>query len=194
MAQSVDSRADIVLLKKIAGREMSAVSELYDRHANLLYSVILRILRDEGEAEDTLQEVFFRIWERADTYKEALGPPAIWLTRISRNLAIDKLRSRVSRARRREEDLEAQIDLHDERPGSSPMQFTINSQQQQAVAEALMNLPQEQRVLIEYAYFQGFTQSELAEHFQLPLGTVKTRIRSAMSALRERLYGLAKEQ
>ena len=194
MAQSLDSPMDVVLLRRIANHEMAAVGELYDRQASLLFTVILRILNDEGEAEDTLQEVFVRIWERAAAYKEDLGPPAIWLTRIAKNLAIDKLRSKISRARQREDVLETQIDLHDERPGSSPVQFTINSQQQRAVAEALMSLPQEQRVLIEFAYFQGYTQSELAAHFQLPLGTVKTRIRSAMSTLRNRLIGLAEER
>ncbi len=190
VSQTVQSGTDVSLLQRISQQDDSALSELYDRHASLLYALILRILKDEHYAEDILQEVFLRIWDRAQTYDEALGSPTAWLTRVARNMAIDRLRSKVSRARDREDLLDEDREFQDVDQESSPERATIQAQQHQVIVAALSSLPREQRVLIEYAYFKGFTQSELAEHFKLPLGTVKTRIRAGMSALRLRLQHL----
>ena len=98
IVSSTTSAADIALLDRIARRDQAGLAELYDRHCRLLFSLILRILRDRGEAEDVLQEVFVRVWDRADSYNPSLGTPAAWLVRISRNRAIDRLRSRTVRA------------------------------------------------------------------------------------------------
>ena len=185
------THADLQLLERIAGRDTSAVAALYDRHARTLYSLIHRIVRDAGEAEDVLQEVFLRAWEKADTYDPALGSPMAWLVRISRNRAIDRVRARRSRPA-----TEGPGDRIDERlfemPGAapSPERLTSASEEQRALAGALSRLAPEQRVLIEHAYFMGLTQSELAERFKLPLGTVKTRIRTGMLAMREHLQHL----
>jgi len=111
-------------------------------------------VRDSGEAEDVLQEVFLRLWEKAETYDPVLGSPMAWLVRIARNRAIDRVRAR------------------------------------RALRDALARLTREQRVLIEHAFFLGYTQSELAARFKLPLGTVKTRIRTGMLAMREQLQRL----
>ncbi len=175
-----DTAADIALLDRIVERDESAVGELYDRHSRLLYGLILRILRDRGEAEEVLQEVFVLVWTRAETYNVALGSPAAWLVRIARNRAIDRLRANIVRLRAVES---APTPV----PLNSPEMTAALSEQQRAVARALDELPGDQRVLIEQAYFQGLTQSELAERFKLPLGTVKTRIRNGMIALRQQL-------
>ena len=95
---SGSATADIALLTRVAGRDAGALGELYDRHNRLLFSLILRVLRDRGESEDVLQEVFVRVWDRADSYSPALGTPLAWLVRIARNRAIDRLRSRQVRA------------------------------------------------------------------------------------------------
>jgi RNA polymerase sigma-70 factor, ECF subfamily len=180
MPQANDARADIALLERIVARDERAVADLYDRHNRLLYGLILRILRDRGEAEEVLQEVFVLVWTRAETYNIALGSPAAWLVRVARNRAIDRLRSNAVRLRA----VEA-APLPD--AAASPESHAVDSERQRVVKRALDTLPAEQRVLIEQAYFLGLTQSELAERFQLPLGTVKTRIRTGMITLREQL-------
>ena len=175
-----DTRTDIALLDRIVARDEQAVAELYDRHHRLLFGLILRILRDRSEAEEVLQEVFVLVWTRAETYNVALGSPAAWLVRIARNRGIDRLRANNVRVRAVEA---APLPV----AADSPETRAALSEQQRAVARALESLPQDQRVLIEQAYFLGLTQSELAERFKLPLGTVKTRIRTGMMALREQL-------
>ncbi|PWT83438.1 MAG: hypothetical protein C5B57_06820 [Blastocatellia bacterium] len=175
-----ETRADIGLLNRIVARDSGAVGELYDRHSRLLYGLILRVLRDRSEAEEVLQEVFVQVWMRAETYNVALGTPAAWLVRIARNRAIDRLRANNVRARTVEETPLPP-------PVESPEARAAMSEQQRAVARALEALPLEQRQLIEYAYFQGLTQSELAERFGLPLGTVKTRVRTGMMTLKREL-------
>lgn len=187
---SVSAMADISLLTRIARHDASALGELYDRHNRLLFSLILRILRDRGESEDILQEVFVRVWDRADSYSPALGTPSAWLVRIARNRAIDRLRARQVRANVAEsfEDPPVAPDLT---PTGNPEQLARTAEHRRAILAALDQLPPEQRTLIDAAYFDGYTQSELAERFTLPLGTVKTRIRTAMQTLRGTLAALA---
>jgi RNA polymerase sigma-70 factor (ECF subfamily) len=188
---AVSTASDVVLLARIAKREQAAVGELYDKHSSLLYTLVLRIVRDRAEAEDALQEVFMRIWDKADQYNETLGAPMVWMTRIARNLSIDKLRSKLGQARKAEDDLDVHDELSSDERSSNPEFAAALSQQQSFVANAMSSLPKEQRILIEFAYFQGYTQSELAEHFRLPLGTVKTRMRTGMLALRRQLEHVA---
>lgn len=171
---------DAALLSRMAERDPAAVSALYDRHARILFSLILRILRDRSEAEDVLQEVFVRAWTRVETYDRDLGSPLAWLIRIARNRAIDRLRSREVRERTEEAAPERA-------PVETPEARASLSERQRAVRHALGALTADQRALIEHAYFQGLSQSELAARFNLPLGTVKTRIRTGMGVLRRAL-------
>ena len=180
MQNQEDAAGDIALIERIVARDQQAVGDLYDRHCRLLFGLILRIIRDRGEAEEILQEVFVLVWTRAETYNVSLGPPAAWLVRIARNRAIDRLRANAVRLRAVESAPEPE-------PAVSP-------ESSASVSRALESLPADQRVLIEQAYFFGLTQSELAERFKLPLGTVKTRIRTGMFALREQLSQVFIEQ
>jgi RNA polymerase sigma-70 factor, ECF subfamily len=182
-----DARADITLIERIVARDEHAVADLYDRHNRLLYGLILRILRDRGESEEVLQEVFLAVWTRAESYNVTLGPPAAWLVRIARNRAIDRLRANSVRLR-------AVESAPDPPAAESPESRASLSEQQLVVARALDALPRDQRELIEQAYFLGLTQSELADRFKLPLGTVKTRIRTGMLALRQQLSEMFIEQ
>jgi RNA polymerase sigma-70 factor (ECF subfamily) len=184
-----DVRADITLIERIVARDERAVGELYDRHSRLLFGLILRVLRDRGEAEEVLQEVFVSVWNRAESYNVSLGVPAAWLVRIARNRAIDRLRANTVRLRA----VEAAPNPETPREQNPELRASL-TEQQRAVVRALEALPADQRVLIEQAYYFGLTQSELAEKFNLPLGTVKTRVRTGMQTLRQQLAHVSMEQ
>lgn len=189
--ESSSSEIDVDLVQRIATRDEVALAELYDRHSRLAYSVIMRILGSPSDAEEVLQETFVRVWSRADTYDGLLGSPATWLLRIARNRAIDRLRARRVRA-----DVSVELAVHggDEAPRSAepvtrdtPETVLEGRTMAGAVRTALATLAPTQRVLIEAAFFEGYTHSELATQFGVPLGTVKTRIRTGLAALRGRL-------
>jgi RNA polymerase sigma-70 factor, ECF subfamily len=175
---------DLALMRRITARDASAIGELYDRHKRLLYGLILRILGQRGDAEEVLQEVFVAVWNRSAQFDPALGAPLAWLVRVARNRALDRLRANAVRLKAIES---AAIEPE---PIASPETHAVTSEQQRAVARALATLPDDQRTLIEQAYFLGLTQSELAARHQLPLGTVKTRIRTGMLALKQSLAPL----
>jgi RNA polymerase sigma-70 factor (ECF subfamily) len=191
IVRNTTSAADMALLDRIARRDQVALAELYDRHCRLLFSLILRILRDRGESEDILQEVFVRVWDRADSYNPSIGTPAAWLVRISRNRAIDRLRARTVRADVSGQELDRSEQTPDMGREADPERYAASTEERRVIGEALAALPPEQRQLIESAFYEGYTQSELAERFDLPLGTVKTRIRTGMQALRRALESFA---
>src|SRR6185369_15559328 len=137
-----DNRRDIGLIARIVARDAAAVGELYDRHSRLLFGLILKIIKDRGEAEEMLQEVFMQFWTRADTYNVQLGTPIAWLVRIARNRAIDRLRANNVRTRTAEA---TPLPL----PVESPETRAAMSEQERAVARALQSLPFAQRQLIE---------------------------------------------
>ena len=175
-----ETRADVALLERMTARDQRALAELYDRHARLLFGLLLRILRSRADAEEVLQEVFVQAWTRTDTYNVSLGSPAGWLIGIARNRAIDRLRNNAVRSRTVEQaPLPPAVETPEARAAAT--------ERQRDVSRALASLPLEQRELIEHAYFEGLTQSELADRFKLPLGTVKTRVRTGLSTLRRLL-------
>ena len=182
-----DVRADVALLDRVIARDPNALGELYDTYSRLLFSLILRILKNRHEAEEVLQEVFVQTWTRASTYHPALGSPAGWLVGIARNRAIDRLRANAVRVG---PPVTASMPPRVE----APEWRASLDEQQLDIQRALDALPSVQRDLIEQAYFLGFTHSELAARYSLPLGTVKTRIRSGLLALRGHLEGRWMEQ
>jgi RNA polymerase sigma-70 factor (ECF subfamily) len=167
-----DHADDLALLQRIAARDDAAMAELYDRHHRLAYAIVRRIVQSPSDAEEVLQEAFVRVWSRADTFDARLGSPAAWLVRIARNRAIDRLRARQARA-----GVSAPVPVSE---GESP-------ERDLAVRGAVAALPAAQRALIEAAFFEGYTHQELSARFGVPLGTVKTRIRSGLVSLRVRL-------
>jgi RNA polymerase sigma-70 factor, ECF subfamily len=178
--------ADTALLERITASDQHALAELYDRHSRLLFTLILRIVRDRAEAEEILQELFLAVWRKAASYNATLGSPVGWLVGLARNRAIDHLRTSGVRART--------LESVEPPPGDvNPEEAASRNQERGRVRSALDTLPDEQRTLIEQAYFRGMSHSELAEAFALPLGTVKTRVRAGMQALRRQL-GLAVAQ
>jgi RNA polymerase sigma-70 factor, ECF subfamily len=180
---------DLGLLQRIVARDTAALADLYDRRSRLLFGLILRIVRDRAETEEILQEVFLRVWTRAELYDPRMGGPTPWLVRLARNCAIDRLRARrirdaVNTPALDESAGEAALSSADIR---TPETAVLDAERRGTVIDALAGLPAEQRRLIEAAFFEGYTHSELAKRFALPLGTVKTRIRAGMIAMRQRM-------
>jgi len=176
--------SDEILILQVAAQNVAAFSELYDRYSPKLYGLAMKILRDPVLADDVLQEVFLNVWKKADSFDTQRGYLPGWLSILCRNRCIDALRSREKRRQKSVAINEETLAM----PGvSNPMQDTLNTQRGDVLRIHLNRLPQEQRMLIEMAYFEGYSQSEIAEKLQIPLGTVKTRIRLGMNKLRDRL-------
>ena len=176
-------------LRRLASGDQAAAARLYDRHARPLYSLILRILGNETEAEDVLQEVFAQAFCRASRYDARRGAVAAWLLTIARSRAIDRLRARRTRveARTGEQTLG---EMPDAQPDAASTM--LDEERSRLVRQALGELPMLQRMAIELAYYEGLSHSEIAERLEQPLGTVKTRIRLGLLKLRDVLTeGLA---
>lgn len=170
------------VLRAIAGGDEQSLSTLYTRYKLILFSLILRIVHSQPEAEDVLQEVFLQVWRKAADFDEARGRPFTWLVTLARSRAIDRLRALDSRDRTA---TEAARDVPDRISDASD--DAVKSEQGEIVRGALAQLPAEQRRILVLAYFEGLTQSEIAGRLTTPLGTVKTRMRSGMIRLRELL-------
>lgn len=172
--------AEISLIQKVGQGDRASFQQLYDRFSGVLFTTAYRVLNDQEAAEDVLQDVFIQIWDKAPTYDPKRGKPLSWAVTLTRNKAIDRLRS-AQRRYRLQEELEQES--HDERPYS--LEEVDSAEKGQIVRDAVMRLSKEQRQAIEMAFFSGLTQTEIAEELQEPLGTVKARIRRGMMRLKE---------
>lgn len=180
---------DAALVARLADRDASAMAALYDRHGRAVYSLALRIVRDPADAEDVAQEVFSQAWRQAGRYARTRGAVAAWLLNITRSRAIDRLRTRRPGAvpvPHRDDESVAQHFVADTPP---PDVLAAHGAAAARVRQALDELPLLQRVAIELAYFEGLSQSEIAEKLEQPLGTVKTRVRQGLLRLRDALTG-----
>jgi len=184
--QSGSHAADRRALEGMARGEHGALAELYDRHGRLVYSLALRVLRDQGDAEDVVQEVFSQAWRQASRYESTRGQVVAWLMNLARSRAIDRLRSRRARPETGANDVEADRILDHAPPIDEQLALSDQAERIRAAVEQLSLL---QRVAIELAFYEGLTHVEIAERLELPLGTVKTRIRQGLSKLKERLAG-----
>lgn len=189
--------SDHSLFERIVARDSNALSELYDRFSKLLYGVILAVVRDTDDAEDVMQEVFVQIWRSASTYQSSLGTPKTWMVKLAHNRAIDLLRSKRYQQRKMEvrpdESMELSSMVANASAENTTWRETVNQERSVHLSSALANLPKEQRMLIDLAFFHGLTHNEIAESTGIPLGTVKTRIRTAMQVLRTHLHYIADE-
>jgi RNA polymerase sigma-70 factor (ECF subfamily) len=186
-----DSPTPRNLLTAIAAGDTVAVAELYDRHGSVLYALLLKILGDRSDAQEILQESFVQAWRRAADFDPRRGSEIAWLVSLARNRAIDRLRSRNLRAVREEEaGREIPIDRQSVDTSEGAERQAILGELRERMRAALSELPEAQREVIELAYFQGMSQSEISGKLGEPLGTVKTRTQLAMKKLRERLKDL----
>lgn len=173
---------DSVLLLRVASGDQEALAALFDRYSRTVYSVALRVLKDPGQAEDVMQEIFFQLWRSPQSFINGRGSLAGWLVVVARNRAIDVLR------RRRPSDSVEDVVL------ASPGNLASEAERNMLVAKVrvvLKDMPVEQQKAVELAFFEGLSHTEIAEKLGDPLGTVKTRIRLALVTLRKALGGKA---
>lgn len=168
------NEAELVAMLK--QRTQPAFNYLYDNYSASLYTVILSVLQDKELANDTLQEVFIKIWKQIEQYNPEKGRLFTWMVNISRNASIDILRSKDYHSQKQNRELTENV---------YDAASTVNIETDGiGLRKLITNLKEEQKVLVELAYFQGYTQDEISKLLSLPLGTVKTRLRSALIQLR----------
>jgi RNA polymerase sigma-70 factor (ECF subfamily) len=175
--------ADRAALERMARGDEDALAELYDRHGRLVYSLALRIVRDQRDAEEIVQEVFSQAWRQSGRYSAGRGSVVAWVLTLTRSRAIDRVRGRRARPEAAANQT-AMVDLPDSAPAADE-QLAWAAQ----VRAALDSLPFLQRTAIELAFYDGLTHAEIADRLEQPLGTVKTRIRQGLLKLRDRLAG-----
>jgi RNA polymerase sigma-70 factor (ECF subfamily) len=165
------------LLERVVRKDESALSALYDRYNGLVFSEAKRILRDTGAAEEILQDLFYQVWRTAERFDAARGSLAGWLLVAARNRAISKLRRKTGKTEGLDENgVILRVDLE---------AVTAQNVLLDKVRVVMGNLPEGQRQAVELAYFEGMSHTEIAEKTGQPLGTVKTRIRSAIETLKQ---------
>ena len=168
--------SDVDVMVGIQAGDPDALSQLYDRYSGILKALILRIIHNDTEADDLLQEVFMEIWNQAKNFSSAKGKPLGWMVTLTRRRAIDALRKKQAYARA-EERLQAE-------PEQQPLAWVQNSTAEDIragdtralMAKVIRSLPEAQQQVIYLAFFQGMSQREIAAHTNIPLGTVKTRL------------------
>ena len=174
-------RADEDLMPLVEVGDAEALATLYDRHGRAAYSLAYRLMGEKQEAEDVVQEAFVKVWRSAGGYRVGRGSVRTWILSIVHNRGIDQIRSHASR-RRTQDKVEASTPTSE--PSEAFSETWKNSQREQ-VREALNTLPQEQLKILELAYFSGYTHVEIAERLDLPLGTVKGRMRLGLRKIRD---------
>lgn len=175
--------ADRQLVRSIAGGSADALGALYDRYSAALFGFALRVVRRREDAEEVVQDVFSQAWREAPRYDMGRGTVAGWLVMLTRTRSIDRIRARRSRP-----DLEVPVDMAAVSPIAGhdvdPEQATILERDARDVRDALRALPETQRSLVDLAYYEGLSHSEIAARTGVPLGTVKARLRTAVAGLR----------
>jgi RNA polymerase sigma-70 factor (ECF subfamily) len=180
---------EATLIGRIARQEQAALSQLYDRYARILYALAFKILGTAEEAEEIVLDVFHQVWRTASSYNVTRGRVDTWLFVLTRSRALDRLRAMG----RKERSINAIVDathIQVRSPCLTPEEDALICERRDIVLAALQQLPEEQRQVIELAYFQGMTQAEIATRTGRSLGTVKTRIRLGLGKLRQLLDSL----
>ena len=175
---------DIDLITRAARQDREAFAELFDGHAPAALGLLLRMLGTRGRAEELLQEVFLQVWKQAGSYRSERSSPRGWILMIARSRALDLLRAQRAQLQR-EENFQRERDL-DDSWADTPAPLLRLEQRESVVriGSALDRLPDEQRVCIELAFFEGLSHSQIAERLGAPLGTVKSRVKLGMARLR----------
>ena len=181
------ARANAELLRRMAGGDCNALGELYDHLSRTLYAAARHILNDSGEAQDVVHDVFLSLWENAATFDSGRGTAFSWAVTLTRNRAIDRLRTRTNRARLLNESIPDDLGYGTNAGILGADDWAELGDRAEAVRSAMGNLPSEQRRALELAFFSGLTQREISEKLSEPIGTVKARIRRGLIKLRDML-------
>lgn len=176
--------SDVALMEQLIRREPEALEPLYERHARAVYSLALRITRETASAEEIVQDVFLQLWRNAHLYQSSRGPLEPWLFTLARNRALDHMRLKREKQRRREETRDLQPLAF---AAPNPEYLVDRKRRAERVRAVMRSLPQEQRQAIELAFFEGMAHSEIAATLREPPGTVKSWIRTGLLRLREAL-------
>ena len=190
-------------MERIASGDESALSSFYDRYKGIVFALCLRVLKDRGEAEDVLVEVFFEVWDRASRFDPGRGSPRTYLLTLTRSRAIDRHRSRAARGGPLVADA-GQAATEGNAGGSrgstaggdtgreaGPAAAAVARESREMIRGAVAELDEHQRMAVELAFFEGLTHREIAERLETPLGTIKSRVRLGLARLRdalERMY------
>ncbi|MEO8097952.1 MAG: sigma-70 family RNA polymerase sigma factor [Acidobacteriota bacterium] len=181
---AVRLKDDPELAERLRQRDPKVMSALYDRYGRLVYSLIQRVVRDTGVAEDLTQETFLRVWNRAQAFDAQRGSLGPWIITVARNRAIDYLRSSDGRMASRSIEL---ADLDHPARFADIDDKALSMDRARRLKEAFEKLTPNQKTVLELAYYEGLSQTEMAERMQQPLGTVKTWVRAALKAMRDQL-------
>jgi RNA polymerase sigma-70 factor, ECF subfamily len=179
-----DVSSDAALVRQLLRRDVSAFEQLYDRHSRIVYGLVLRILQQASTAEEVVQDVFLQLWRNAGQYEPGRGPFVPWLLTLARNRALDNLRLKSERQRRREDQTEELPPIAQ----TPEYERVLDEKRRAELVRSLMgSLSAQQKRAIEMAYFEGLSHSEIAAALQEPLGTVKSWIRNGLIRLKEGL-------
>lgn len=173
---------DIKIMRKVAQRDTAAFTLFYDLHAKLVLAFLSRLLKNRVESEDILQETFWQVWRQAGAYDPTRGTPMAWVMTIARSRGMDRLRQLLVYRRR---DAGSRETLLDEMQAAESVLMETITDTKRLIGRALLEIPKEQREAIALSYFDGFTHEEIANNLNIPIGTIKTRIRLGMSHLHE---------
>ena len=179
MTMDLPSRDIAELISRCALRDRQAFRSLYERTSAKLFGVALRILRDRAEAEEAIQEIYIKIWQRADRYVAGNTSPISWLVAVARNHSLDILRAR----RPMSEDIDVALDIAD--GGPSPEKLTESSQEGARIEKCLAMLEPDRAEAVRGAYLDGYSYDELAARYAVPLNTMRTWLRRSLIKLRE---------
>jgi RNA polymerase sigma-70 factor (ECF subfamily) len=179
---------DEILIALVKEQDQAALSLLYDRRGGLIYSLVYRMLGNAADSEEVTQDVFLRVWNNAGQFDPKRASALGWMVTVARHLAIDRMRSRLSSVAKKETPIgKTKIAETVANGGDNPHTQAERSQAAAEVSRALNALDENHRTVIDLSYFEGLSHAKIAERLGAPLGTVKTRMRSAITQLREML-------
>jgi RNA polymerase sigma-70 factor, ECF subfamily len=186
---NADDNADSRIIEQLRARDPAGIARAYDRYGRAAYALFVRITHDSAAAEDLVQELFLRLWNRSREFDSAKGSLGVWILSIARNMAIDYARSAQTRFANR---LQSMDRLETLCFAADPSRPETRIDDVRAVQAAFATLSADERRVIELAYFEGFSQSEIAANTKQPLGTVKSRMRAALGRMRSAIAGSQK--